>query len=64
MSKGCSMKANLVMFLGVLVPTATAAFYSAHLLNLLATAANVFFRISPAALAIGAVIGLLSHRRA
>lgn len=58
------MKAYLVMFLVVLVPTAAAAFYSVGLSDLLATAANVFFRIAPVALAIGAVIGLLSHRRA
>jgi len=58
------MKAYLVMFFAVLVPTVIAVFCSVHLLDLMAAAANVFFRVSPAALAIGAVIGLLSHRRA
>jgi hypothetical protein len=58
------MRAYLVMFLVILVPTAGAAFYSVGLSDLLASAASVFFRVAPAALAVGALIGLLSHRRA
>jgi hypothetical protein len=57
------MRAYLVIFLVVLVPTAV-ALYSANLSELLADAANLFFRIAPVALAVGATIGLLSHRRA
>ena len=58
------MRAYLVMFLVVLVPTAAAAFYAAGLSDLFAAAANVFFRVAPVGFAVGALIGLLSHRRA
>jgi uncharacterized membrane protein YtjA (UPF0391 family) len=57
------MRAYLVIFLVLLVPTVAAAFYSNGLSDLFAGAANVFFRVAPVALAVGATIGLLSHRR-